>query len=267
MNLKTNINKGINYFENGNYKKALKCFNTVESDDRDYESATLYKIYCLIELKEYKKALKIINPLIEKTPYSELLWFSKVSCHLFLNEDEKAFKALGEIERIINRSDKFKLVYIAKMYNLLNDFERALKFCDEALAIDTNFKEALHEKSLIGIGMEDDKMINEVADKLLLTCEDDFISILPVFLLKIFSKNYRQAFNLIENTSKENVNPDTVELFKSIVYKRICDDLTISILTVNEGQLSVDEGLLALFDFVEHKKESGMIGDVQYYIV
>ena len=267
MKLNSNIGKGINYFENGNYKKALKCFNAVGSEDRDYDYAVLYRIYCLIELKEYKKALKIINPSIEKAPYSELLWFSKISCHLFLNEDDKAFMALDEVERIMDRSDKFKLVYVAKMYNLLNDFDRALKYCNEALAIDGNFKDALHEKSLIGIGMGDDEMINEVADKLLLNCEDDFISILPVFLLKLFSKNYRQAFNLVESTSKENVSRDTVDLFKSIVFKRICDDLTINILTVNNGQLSIDECLCVLFDFIECNIDSGRIGDVQYFIV
>ena len=259
------IKKGKNYFEKGNYRKALICFQAVRKDDADYDIAVRYKIYCLVELKEYSEALKIIDSSIAKNNDSEFMWFNKVTCHVFLNEDEKALEAIGEIEHLIDENDISSLVLIAKLYNILNEFDKALIYADRALAIDESFKDAIYQKSYVAIGLEDDEMLDEVADLLLKYSDDNMFDILPVFLLKLFSKKYRQSLNIIENC-KDEISPDSLELFKTVVYKRICEDMTVNILTVEECNLSVDVALGILFDFIDFGKDFGTVGDVQYFI-
>lgn len=262
----TNFKNGRNEFKQKNYKKALSYFNEIDNDDGDYEYSLVYKIGCLIELKRYDEALEIINPLIEKNPYDELLWLDKVACHVFLNEDEKAFGALHELERIIDAEDKLKLVFIAKFYNMLGDYENALSYCDKALAIDENLKEALHEKSLVAIHLDDHEMIDGVADRLLEFCDNDILSLTPIFLLRLFSKNYRGCLDLVENSNDDDVKEDTMSMFKAIIYKQICDDFNVQLMMDSDIDLSVDEALDIMFAFVDSGCDNGVVRDVGYMI-
>ena len=264
--MNSNIEIGKSLFDKGNYKKALCYFQAIRKDDVDYAYARVYQIYCLVQLKEYKRALKLINPMIEKTPYSEVLWFNKVVCHIFLKEDKLALKGLGELERIIDGADKNSLLHVAKLYNLLNEFDKALLYCNKALAIDNKFKEALHEKSLVAIGRDDDKMIDEVADSLLAISDGDIYNYLPAFLLKMFSKNYKQAYNIVVSCSRDGVSEDISILLKSVIYDKMCEDLRVTILTNAMIELSMDDALKIMFDFIESGKDSGNIGEVRYFV-
>ena len=264
--MKNNFKDGRNEFKNKNYRKALEHFDRIGEGDEDYEYSLVYRIGCLIELKEYSDALKIINPLIEKNPYDELLWFDKATCHIFLNEDEKAFKAMNEIERIIDSGDKMRLVYVAKFYNMLGDYQKAIQYCDRALDIDECLREALHEKSLAGIHLDDADIIDSVADRLLELSDNDILSLTPVFLLRLFSKNYRGCLDLVENSDEDNVKEDTLKLFKAIIYNRICDDLNVRIMLDREIDMSVDEALKVMFDFIDSGCDHGEVQGVSYMI-
>ena len=265
--MNSNIETGKSLFDKGNYKKALGYFQSIGKDDVDYAYAQVYQIYCLVQLKEYKRALKLINPMIEKDPYRELLWFNKVVCHISLNEDKQALKGLGELERIVDSDDKNSLLHVAKLYNLLNEFDKALLYCNKALDIDNNFKDALHEKSLVAIGRNDDKMINEIADCLLAISDGDIYNYLPAFLLKMFSKNYKGAYNIVVSCSRDGVSDDITILLKSVIYDKICDDLKVNILTNAMIELSIDDALKIMFDFMESGINSGNVGEVRYFVV
>ena len=265
--LNINIKKGRSEFKQKNYKKALNYFEKIKEDDNDYEYAIIFKISCLIELKQYGDALKLINPLIEDNPYDELLWFDKVTCHIFLKEDEKALKALNEVERVVDSSDKRRLVYVAKFYNMLGVYDKALEYCDKSLAIDENFRDALHEKSHVAIRLDDVEMIDELANKLFEISDNDILSLTPVFLLKLFAKKYKESLIVIEDCIDDENKEETLVLFKTIIYKQLCEDLNAQILLTEEIDLSIDQALKLMFEFKESGKQDGEIQGVSYFIV
>lgn len=264
--LNIDIKKGRSEFKQKNYKKALNYFEKIKEDDKDFEYATVFKISCLIELKQYGDALKLINPLIESNPYDELLWFDKVTCHIFLKEDEKALKALGEVERIVDNEDKSRLVYVAKFFNKLEVYDKAVEYCDKSLAIDENFKDALHEKSHAAIRLDDSEMIDEIADKFFEISKKDILSLTHVILLKLFAKNYSEALKIVENSVDDENKKETSQLFKLIIFKQICEDLDVQIWVNDVVDLSIDDALKLMLEFVESGKNHGIIKGVSYYI-
>ena len=267
INLNNDFKKGRNEFKQKHYEDALIHFDKISEGDEDFEYSLVYRIGCLIELKCYEDALEIIDPLIGKNPYDELLWFDKVTCHIFLKEDEKAFRALDEIERIVDRSDKRRLVCVAKFYNMLGDFDNSLRYCEEALAIDENYKDALYEKSHVAIRLNDVDMIEEIANRLFEISNRDILSLTPVILLKLFSKNYSACLDLIENSIDDEVKDETIEMFKFIVYKELSEELNAQILMSKEIDLSIDDALKLMFDFKENGCNHGEIYGVKYMII
>ena len=252
---------GIDYFHEGNYKKALSCFQNVEKDDVHYDEALKCQTFCFIRLEQYKKALEIINPLISKHPYDDLLWCNKIHCHIFLNENDKALKYLGELERLIDEKDISDIVMVANLYNMLNEYDKALIYSDKALAIDESYIKAIYQKIFAVMGKDDDVMLNEATDLLLKHSGNNFMNRVPAFLIKLFSKEYRQALDIVENC-----NHEAFELLKSAIYVRMCDDLSVNVVTAEKCEISVDEALEILFDYVESGKTSGTIGEVKYFI-
>lgn len=262
-----NINKAKLEMDKGNYEKALQFLNSVRVDDGDYKISLIFKVACLIKLEDYDDALVIINPLISEDPYSEFLWFNKVLCHVFLHDKDNAFKALSEAERVADECDKNQLLFLAKMYNLLSDESKALKYCDMALAIDENYVDALHEKSLVSLGLKDAELINEVADRLLPLVENNILSRLPIFLLKLFSKNYQDCYDLIVNTEFGDVGAENAEMYKGAIFNHICDDFNIDLLLVNAKDLPMDEALHILFNYIDTGNDHGSVGEIQYFIL
>jgi len=159
--------KAKTQFKNREYEEALKNFEKIKKDNKNYYHAKAYILACLFNLNKYQQALNELNALIEKDPYNIFLWIEKAKCHIFEDEYEKAHHALIEIERLIDVNDKEMLVEVYKVCSLLRDNEKALKYCDMALKLDENYKKALYEKSLIAVGLDDVEMMNEIADKLL----------------------------------------------------------------------------------------------------
>lgn len=252
-------------FKQENYKKALEHFENIGEEEMNYNFALPYKISCLIKLERYREALDVLNPLIEENPNEDLLWFDKVTCHIFLDEDENAFEALGVVETLVDFTNKVKLVLISKLYNMLNDYEKAIYYADKALTIDENYKEALFEKSFAAINLDDCKVIGEISDRLLEISDRDLISLTPVFLLKLFSKDYSGCFDLINGF--DDINVKTAELFKSVLYNKMCEDLNARLLLTRKIDLSVDDALRIMFDFNEFEKSFGEVYGVHYFIV
>ena len=261
------IEQGILEFKEKNYEKSLLCFEKIGVGEDKFEIVQIYRVSCLIKLKRYGEALDVINRLIEKNPYEELLWHEKVRCHIFLDEDEKAFSALGELERIVDRNDKEYLVDIARLYYLLGDYDKVVEYCDLALKIDGNYKVALYEKALAASNLEDDQLIDEVSDSILNVSDNDLISILPVFLLKLFSKKYEDCLDLIENIECDDLKKGHCDLFKGIVYNRMSDDFNAQLLLADEIDLSIDEAIGLMLEFKKFGKDFGEIRGVSYFIL
>lgn len=261
------IEKGKVEFENENYQEALGYFNQVSEDDRYYRYAQLFKANCLMELNEYQDSLKVVNSLISTEPYHKLAWFNKALCHVLLKQEREAYDTLDNLLRIIDMDDKYDLVFMAKLYKLLGDHDNALKYCDAALEIDEYFRDALYEKSFAALRVKDDAVIRDVSDKLHEISNDELVRLVPVFLLKLFSRDYRGCRDLIVNSDKGDLDDEHVDILKAAVYKQVCDDLCINLLIVNGKDLSIDDALDAVLEFVENGKDNGEIGKVQYFII
>ena len=141
------IIKGKQEFNNGNYEKALGHFENVGEDDEFYGYAQLFCANCLMELKRYDDALKIVNVLILQNPYNKLAWFNKVLCYIFSDDEQNALNIMDDVISVVDMGDKYDLVFLAKLYKLLHCYDDALRYCNMALEIDGEFREALYEKS------------------------------------------------------------------------------------------------------------------------
>lgn len=265
--LNNHIENGKNEFDNGNYEKALDHFKLVNSDNEHYEYAQLFVANCLMELKRYDDSLDVVDKLISLNPYNKLAWFNRALCQIFLKEEEKALSTIGEIICLIDLRSKYDLVFVAKLYKLLNIYDEALKFCDLALEIDENFKDALYEKSLVAMRLDDDEIISDVSDRLLELSDGGPLGFMSVFILKLFSKNYSACIDLINGLDGDKFDDEHIMMLKAMVYQQICEDLCVNLLVVNSEDFPLDDALDAMIDFVENKTDNGKINGVQYYII
>ena len=265
--LNIDIENGRREFDEGNYEKALDCFKQVDCDNEHYEYAQLFVANCLMELERYADSLKVIDELISQNPYNKLAWFNKALCQIFLKENDVALFTIGELLRMIDMGSKYDLVFIAKLYKLLDIYDEALKFCNLALEIDENFKDALYEKSLIAMRVDDDEIISEVSDKLFDLSDEGILGLMPVFILKLFSKNYSDCIELINKVDDGKLDEEHVKMLKAMVYKQICEDKCVNLLVVNSEDFPLDDALDAMIEFVENGKDNGRVNGVQYYII
>jgi tetratricopeptide (TPR) repeat protein len=262
-----NIEQGKKEFDEKNYKNALDHFKKVAKDDEEYEYAQVYSLICLMELKCYREALKVVNSLISKDPYSELLWYEKARCHIFLKQNMKARSALGELERVADGQDKESLLDVARLYSLLDDYGKVIEYCDKALAIDGSYKAALYEKALAASDMEDDEMVDSVSAEIINVCGGDLFALMPVFLLKLFSKKYGDCLDIIEGSETDDVKKEFEESLKAIIYNRMSDDLNAKLALTKDIDLPIDEALKLMFEFKNAGKDHGEIRGVHYYIL
>lgn len=267
INLNEQIEKAKKEFKNRNYEESIRFIDEVDSTDDYYELAQFLKSSCLMQLKQYRESLAILNDLISKTPYNELLWIDKLYCHIFLHENEKAVKALDEIDRLIDKTDKSMLVQVARLSYLVGDYDKSLKYCDYALAIDPDFKEALYEKASVLMELDDDEETNQVLNRMRELSDNDLLGTMPVFLMNLFSKNYRTCVDLVNNVNQGEVDDEHMEMLKGLIYKQICDDNNACLLIVNAQELPIDDALDIMFDFVETGKDHGEINGIHYFII
>lgn len=265
--LNDEIIKGKKEFKNGNYDEALVHFENIGEEDEYYGYAQLFCANCLMELKRYDDALKIVNVLILRNPYNKLAWFNKVLCYIFSDNENQALGIMDDVISVVDMGDKYDLVFLAKLYKLLHCYDDALKYCNMALEIDGEFREALYEKSFIAMRNDDSKALDEISEKFVGLADSDLFSLMPAFLLKLFSKDYATCVDLIENSDLSEFDDEHVEMLKGIVYNQICKEHSIGLLVVNEENISIDDALKALIEFVEDGKTDGEIAGVQYFIL
>lgn len=262
-----NIEQGKEEFNKKNYKNALGYFRKVGNDDEDYEYAQVYAFSCLIEMGCYRDALKVINSLISKNPNSEMLWHEKSRCHIFLKENKDAYNALSELERVVDVHNKDSLVDVARLYSLLDDYDKVIEYCDKALAIDENYKPALYEKALVASSLNDDEMIDVVSKDILNVSEGDLFSIMPVFLLKLFSKKYEDCLEMVEDSDVDDVKEKFGEALKGIIYQHMTEDLNAKLLLSEDIDLPIGDALKLMFEFKNDGKDHGKVNGIQYFIL
>ena len=251
-------------FENKNYEKVLEILDGIEGDAENIKFAIILRVASLRFLQRHDEALNVIDSAIEKYPYEEFLWSSKVEIHYFNNQKDKAIESLGQFERIIDKKDKRALVEIAGKFDLVGDYENALKYCDMALDIDENFIEAVRQKALTAVSLKDHKMESECADKLLEIEGKSMINSMIPFMLKLFARRYKDALDIIEST--EDFTDEHKELMIGSIYNRMSEDLKIEIRTSAPIDLVINDALSLLFGYYYDDIVSGDIHGVRYFI-
>lgn len=262
--MNSKIKKGRVEFNDENYENALKYFDGVGEDDGDYMYVLFFKITCLMELHRYDDALFLIESLLEDDPDDELLNYEKIRCHIGLNETNEALSAIKNFEKIISPDNKRMLLAVSKFYRILGDLDNALKFCNKSLQIDGSFEEALREKSLIGIDLDDEDMIDSCADKLLEIVDVNGIGVISVFLLKLSISKFDDCLSIVDNLG-DDFDDDAIEMLKSVVYKEFSEKLGVDIQT--DVAISVDEAISLLRKYDENGVCCGVVHGVGFKIV
>lgn len=264
--MNSKIKKGRVKFNDENYEEALKYFNEVSEDDEDYMYVLIFKITCLMELERYDKALFLIESLLREDPEDELLLYEKIRCHIALNEKDEALAGLKIFENVISGDDKRMLLCVSKFYRILGDCDNALKFCGDALKIDGNFEDAVREKALIGIALNDYGIINSCADRICEIIDNRGMGMVFVFLLKLYVSRFDDCLLIIDNLEGD-FKEDTINKFKSIVFKELSETLDVNLHVVGETEISVDEAIKLLMDYDETGVNSGKINGGAFKIM
>ena len=264
INLNLEIEKAKNEYDKKNYEKALEILDGIE-DEREYQKlAVLIRIASLMALKRYDESLSIIDSSIEEYPYSEFLWSRKVECQYFNGDENDAAKSLEELERIVNKGDKHSLVFLAEEFELLNNHEKALKYCDMALDIDGDFTDAVRQKAMSASALKDYDMMSDCADRLLGLYEEEFEKLVP-FALKLFSGRYREALGIVDGMSV--LDKAQEEMMKGAIYNSMVEDLNIEIRSSSPIDMTIDEVLDLFFRYHYDGIKHGEINGARYLIV
>ncbi len=255
--------QGMIEFEKENYEKALNHLECVNPTDKNYRASIAFRISSLVKLERYNDALSVINPLIEKDPYDELLWFEKAACHINLHEKKKAYSAMESLERVVDPTNKQKILLVARLYRMLHNESKTIEFCDKALEIDENYQDALNEKVFALVNSDDKEAIDDVSERWIKVSDKRIISLIPIFFLKLFSKDFRGCFELVNEYCDDE---EMGEMLKAAIYKDLTDELNAELLLTQKIEITLDEALKLMLDFKEHGKDFGKIHGVQYFI-
>ena len=109
-------------------------------------------------------------------------------------------------------------------------------------------------------------MINSCADRLCEIISNRGMGMAFVFLLKLYVSRFDDCLLIIDYMGDE-FNDDTLERFKSIVFKELCETLDVNLHVVGEAEISVDEAIRLLMDYDETGVDSGRINGVAFKIM
>lgn len=264
--MNSKIIKGRLEFSEENYENALNYFNQVSEDDEDYMYVLIFKITCLMELEKYDQALFLIESVLNEAPEDELLVYEKIRCHIALNEKDEAFAALKTFENLISGDDKRMILSVSKFYKQLDDYENALKFCNHALNLDENFEEAVREKAMIGMRINDYEMINSSADKLFDIIGNNGIEMVVIFLLKLYISRFDDCLSIIDGLEGE-LEEDTIKMFKLTVLKELSAKVDAELYLDEDVEISIDEAIGLMKDYDDNGVDRGIIHGVNFKIM
>ena len=264
--MNSKITKGRSEFNDENYEEALKYFDEVREDDEDYMYVLMFKITCLMELERYDKALFLIESLLAEDPEDEFLLYEKIRCQIALKENENALKTLKIFEKYVSSDNKRMVLAISKFYRILGDLDSALKYCNYALEIDGTFVDAITEKSLIAIDLDDKGMINSCAEDILGVAENDGVRIILAFILKLYVGKFDDCMDII-NRFGDEFDVEFCNSLKFVVYSEFSENLGVEIRLNEEAEIPVEDAISLLKDYEECGVSMGVIRGVAFKIM
>lgn len=183
-----------------------------------------------------------------------------------MDETENALKTLKTFEKFITTDNKRLVLAISKFYRILGDLDNALKYCNCALEIDSTFEDAINEKSLIAIDLDDNAMIDSCANDLLEVIESGSVRMVSVFLLKLYVGNFDDCLNIV-NCLGVDFDEEFRQMLKFVVFKEFSEKLGVEIRLNDEAEIPVEEAISLLKDYDECGVRRGVIHGVGFIIV
>lgn len=266
ITMDSKINKGRIEFNDENYEKALTYFDAVDEDDEDYDYVLIFKITCLMELEKYDKALFLIDSLLAEDGDDELLLYEKIRCHIALDENCEALDTLRKFERIIPKDNKNMMLDVARFYKILGEYKKALRLCNMALSVDEYFEDAIYEKALIGIALNNEEIVDKCADRLLEVSDNDRYRILPIFLIKMYCGKFEDCVDIIDDL-EDKFDDETCEMLRRVVFNQLCEKLDVNIHLAEDVNLSVGQAIGILLDYERTGIKCGIVDDVSFMIM
>jgi tetratricopeptide (TPR) repeat protein len=134
------INRGLDYYYKGEYKKAEEVFVKATVLKPDYVSAWVNRGAALNKLGKHKEAVKSLDKAIELKPDAVKAWDNKGNAFSKLGEYDEAIKHYDKAIEL--QADNANALYNkACTYSLKGGKEQSLENLQKAVALDQKYKE------------------------------------------------------------------------------------------------------------------------------
>jgi tetratricopeptide (TPR) repeat protein len=141
--------RGLLYFQIKDYKSAVMDFVQVVTIDPNYVEGYLLRAYALINLGSYEAAAHDLNFVIKfETPLAAEALYHRAKCFYNLQLMDLVIKDCNNLLEIgWTTPEIYNFRAMASLH--LRNFQDAIKDCEEALKLDPNNEDLLHNKTEI----------------------------------------------------------------------------------------------------------------------
>lgn len=126
----TIFTKACTEYIKGNYKEALKYFESVQTSITNDFQAQINISACKINLNQYENALNILENLTDSNPFNEILLFNKALIHSLLGNYKRSVEVLSALSEFFGNFSEdcqklrtFAIIHSGKVSTALKDTE------------------------------------------------------------------------------------------------------------------------------------------------
>ncbi|ADG13331.1 TPR repeat-containing protein [Methanocaldococcus infernus ME] len=210
MDVRKYYEKGLKYYNEGRYEKAIECFDKAIKLDPNNPAAWYYKADSLYKLERYEKAIECFDKAIKLDPNNPAAWYYKADSLYKLERYEKAIECFDKAIKL-DPNNPAAWYYKADSLYKLERYEKAIECFDKAIKLDPNNPAAWYYKGIIlaklGKHEEESKKYEKALDKYkeAIECFKKVLEIDPNFyspLIYIFKYLKQRLY------SKEKIDED-----------------------------------------------------------
>ena len=186
-----------------------------------------------------------------------------------LNEDKEVVVLLGAGSMgtaIIKRISTNRIIFLGDISEE-NLKARAEELRYNGYIVETQIVDALDEKFLTAVQLRDKKSQEEAIVKLYDISDKRLIDSMPLFFMKLLSKDYEGALDLLNEANVQKEDENYVELYKGAIYKHLTDDLNAQLMLDDNIELDVEDAIRIMLEFKENGTDHGQIHGVNYFVL
>lgn len=144
---KTYYYRGNNYYEKGEYEKAIEAYNTAIILNPVFSEAYFNRALCYYNLKNFDKAIADYTKAAELDPKNHIIYNNRGDAY-YRKQDFKA--AIEDYDRALAIEPKYLKAYYNRglAYACLEDYEKAIEDFTEVIKLNPDFADAYHLRGL-----------------------------------------------------------------------------------------------------------------------